>query len=230
MRYYIFLKKLAQRKWAIKKYTNFIRNHSSNLKSVMKINVVYNVLTRKKSMIFKYFVAASFLMFFGLSLSYTEKVHFKSILNKKPQLLVWLGYKTTGFNPEKDTIQELAVIVTDSHLEVIAQSPLFVVNDSTLEETEMQILDFIKQYTQGVPKPYLCGSDRIMRVRFLMQKHMPTLEAYFSTVTLGSFSIREFCRLWNLDFYSRTATHSALEDAHEALAEATYYKERYLYV
>ena len=141
------------------------------------------------------------------------------------QNLVWLGCKTTGYDPQKDTIQEIAIIITDPQLNIIAQSPIFKLVDSSLEQVESHILDFVKQYTQE--KPALFGNDRITRHRALLKKYMPSLEAYFSTMTMNCFSMRQFFMLWGFDVYHRDETHSALEVAYQAIDEVRFYKEIY---
>ncbi len=140
--------------------------------------------------------------------------------------LVWLGCITTGYDPEKDTIQEMTLIITDAQLNMIAQSQIFALNqESFTDQIESQILDFVKQYTSE--KPALLGADRIMRCRAMLKKCMPNLEEYFSTVTINCFSMREFCMFWQLDVYHRNEIHSSLQAAYEAVAEAQFYKEKY---
>lgn len=141
------------------------------------------------------------------------------------QNLVWLGCLATGNNPEIDTIKEIAIVITDPQLNIVAQSPIFELSDSSIEHVESQILDFIKLYTNE--KPFLLGQDRIMRYRAMLKKSMPTLEAYFSTVTMNCFSMREFCMLWQHDIYHRNEINSSLQAAHDAIAEAKFYKEKY---
>ena len=142
------------------------------------------------------------------------------------QNLVWLGCITTGQYPNEDSLKEICVIITDPQLNMIAQSPIFELDqESAIDKIEMAILDFIKHYTHE--KPILLGRDRIIKHRALLKKCMPTLEAYFSTVTMNCFSMREFCMLWQRDVFHRNEIHSSLEAAYDAIAEAKFYKEKY---
>ena len=142
------------------------------------------------------------------------------------QPLVWLGFKTSGYDPESDYIQEIAAIITDINLNILAVHDVI---NMQADEASIQIEElilFIKNNT--VNKPYLCGNDKIGRYRAMLKKQMPAMEALFSTVTINCFGIREFCMLWHLEIYQPGPEASALADAYDALEQAKFYKERYL--
>ncbi len=158
----------------------------------------------------------------GQSSAQSEKLAYPEHTNN----MVWLGCLTTGHNPNDDSLQEIAIIITDPQLNIIAQSPIFELNqESDVDKIELFILDFVKHHTKE--KPALLGQDRIREYRALLKKCMPHLEAYFSTVTMNCFSMRELCMFWQLEVYQRNEIHSSLEAAYEALAEAKFYKEKY---
>jgi oligoribonuclease len=162
-----------------------------------------------------------------LSVSVGERS--ETINQSQTNNLVWLGCGTTGYNPERDSITEIAVIITDSELNILAQSPLFSLKNNSASEVEAQLLSFIKTYTNEYTHelPFLCGPDRIMKIRALLKKQMPGLEAAFSSVTINNFSTREFCILWNLEVFARKTPYNAWHAAYEALAEAAFYKKKY---
>lgn len=137
--------------------------------------------------------------------------------------IVWMGCVATGSNQEIDTIKEITIIITDPQLNFIAQSPLFT-SEST-QTIESSILNFIKQYTGD--KPILAGQDQILRQRAVLKKIMPTLESYFSPITINCFSMREFCMLWNQPIYVQQDMHSSLESAYQAIEEARFYQQSY---
>jgi oligoribonuclease len=158
----------------------------------------------------------------GQSTAQSEKLAYPEHTNN----MVWLGCLTTGDYPNEDSLQEICLIITDPQLNIIAQSPIFELNQgSDIANIELLILDFVKHHTKE--KPTLLGQDRIGKYRALLKKCMPTLESYFSTVTMNCFSIRELSMFWQLDVYQRNEVHSALQSAYEAIAEVKFYKERY---
>ena len=140
--------------------------------------------------------------------------------------LVWLGFKTSGYDPESDYIQEIAAIITDINLNILAVHDVINMQaDEAIAQIE-ELITFIKKHTLN--KPYLCGNDRIARYRAMLKKQMPAMEALFSPVTINCFSIRMFCELWHSEIYQRLNPQSALEDVYDALEQAKFYKERYL--
>lgn len=174
-----------------------------------------------------------------------------------PNALVWIDLEMSGLNTDTDKIIEIATVITDSQLEVIAQGPVLAVHqsdavlnnmdewntrthggsgltqrvrESTLSEAdaERQTLDFIQQYV-GKNKSPLCGSSICQDRRFLA-RGMPQLEAYLHYRNLDVSSIKELVRRWKPEIcagFEKKNTHKALDDILESIAELKYYREHF---
>jgi len=174
--------------------------------------------------------------------------------------LVWLDMEMTGLEPERDRIIEIAMIVTDSLLNVVAESPVVVVHQSdevldamddwnknthgksgliervrasTTNEAaaETLYLDWMAQYVPARSTP-MCGNT-IGQDRRFMARYMPTLEAYFHYRSIDVSTLKELARRWNpevLKGIQKTEAHTALADIRESIAELRYYREHFLKV
>ncbi len=174
--------------------------------------------------------------------------------------LVWLDMEMTGLDPEKERIIEVAVVVTDAQLEVVAEGPVLVVHQSdelldgmdawnkgthgrsglidkvkasTLseEQAEEQLLAFLSQYVPAGKTP-LCGNT-ISQDRRFMFRYMPRLEAFFHYRNLDVSTLKELCRRWKPDVYKgfqKKSKHEALADIYESIDELKYYREHFLKV
>ena len=140
-----------------------------------------------------------------------------------PNNLVWLDMEMTGLNPDTDRIIEVAIVVTDSQLNALADAPVLVVHqhDAALEamddwnkstharsglidkvkastlgeaEVEQKSLDFIAQFVPGQASP-ICGNTICQDRRFLA-RWMPKLEGYFHYRNLDVSVLKELCRRW----------------------------------
>lgn len=172
--------------------------------------------------------------------------------------LVWMDLEMTGLDPEVERIIEIAVIVTDSSLKVLAEGPVVVVKqpealldamdewntthhtDSGLvdrvrregvteKKAEQTILDFIKGYVEPGRSP-LCGNSIAQDRRFLV-KYMPTLEAHLHYRNLDVSTIKELAIRWRPDIYreiKKQNHHRALDDVRESIAELCYYRDHFL--
>ncbi len=174
--------------------------------------------------------------------------------------LVWLDMEMTGLDPERERIIEVAVVVTDANLEVVAEGPVLVVHQSnelldamdnwnqathsksgliekvkasTLTEAaaEAQLLEFLRQYVPAGKSP-LCGNT-ISQDRRFMERYMPELEAFFHYRNLDVSTLKELARRWRPEIYRgfvKQSKHEALADVYESIDELKYYREHFLRV
>ncbi|MBK8384731.1 MAG: oligoribonuclease [Accumulibacter sp.] len=172
--------------------------------------------------------------------------------------LVWLDMEMTGLEPERDRIIELAMIVTDSQLVTIAESPAWVVSQnearldamddwnrktharsglidrvraSVLDEAavERAALSFLQGLVPQAASP-MCGNS-IGQDRRFMVKYMPQLEAWFHYRNLDVSTLKELCRRWRPEVakgFVKKSDHTALADIRESIAELKYYREHFL--
>ena len=172
--------------------------------------------------------------------------------------LVWLDMEMTGLEPERERIIELAIIVTDSHLLTIAESPAWVVHQSedqlaamdnwnkkthgrsglidkvrasTLDEAavEAAALAFIQKYVPKLTSP-MCGNT-IGQDRRFMLRYMPQLESWFHYRNLDVSTLKELCRRWKPEIakgFVKKADHTALVDIRESIEELKYYREHFI--
>ena len=174
------------------------------------------------------------------------------------QNLAWLDMEMTGLNPEHDRIIEVAMIITDSDLNVLAQSEVFVIHQpdniidhmdawntathnrtglvakvktSTLTEAqaEQKLLDFISAWIPEKFSP-MCGNS-IHQDRRFMVRYMPRLEAYFHYRNLDVSTLKELAKRWNPAIakgVTKKGAHQALDDIKESIEEMSYYREHFL--
>ena len=172
--------------------------------------------------------------------------------------LVWLDMEMTGLDPERERIIELAMIVTDSNLVTIAESPVWVVHQSdaqldamddwnknthgksglvgrvrasTLDEAavEAEALAFVQQYVAKGGSP-MCGNS-IGQDRRFMVRYLPQLEAWFHYRNLDVSTLKELCRRWKPEVakgFVKKADHTALAGIRESIAELRYYREHFI--
>ena len=172
--------------------------------------------------------------------------------------LIWLDMEMTGLFPDSDRIIELAAVVTDADLNVIAESPVIVVHQadavldgmdawnkgthgrsgliekvkaSTTNEAEAtsQMLEFLKQHVPEGKSP-MCGNS-ICQDRRFMARYMPELEKYFHYRNLDVSTFKELARRWKPAIYSgfkKASKHEALADIYESIDELKYYREHFL--
>lgn len=168
--------------------------------------------------------------------------------------LVWMDLEMTGLNPETDTILEIATIITDGNLNIIAEGPNIVIHQPdalldgmgewctqhhgqsgltakvraskiTMAEAEQQTLDFIRRYVPERTSP-LCGNSIHQDRRFLVP-YMPELEAWVHYRNIDVSTIKELARRWYPGTRAplKKAEHLALADIRESIAELAFYRK-----
>lgn len=168
--------------------------------------------------------------------------------------LIWIDLEMTGLDPDTDVIIEIATIVTDAELNILAEGPVYAVHqsddilagmdewcttqhgksgltqrvkDSKIDEqqAEQDTLDFLSQWVDQGVSP-MCGNSICQDRRFLY-RYMPKLEAYFHYRNLDVSTLKELAKRWNpgaLEGFKKSATHLALDDIRESIAELQHYR------
>ena len=174
-----------------------------------------------------------------------------------PDVLVWVDLEMTGLDPERDVVIEIATIVTDAQLTVIAEGPVLAIHQddavlgamdewntrqhghsglldrvrqSTMdeEEAERQTLAFLERHAVAGKSP-MCGNS-ICQDRRFMVRHMPRLEAFFHYRNLDVSTVKELARRWRADVYagfSKQGSHRALDDIRDSIAELRHYRDTF---
>ena len=174
--------------------------------------------------------------------------------------LVWLDLEMTGLSPFTDRIIEIAVVVTDPHLTVRVEGPVFAIHQSdaaldgmdkwnqgthgksgltervrqsTIDEAQAQasVIDWLKAYVPKGKSP-MCGNSICQDRRFLA-KDMPLLEDFFHYRNLDVSTLKELAKRWKpaaLDGFKKTQAHTALADIHESIDELIHYRQHLLAV
>jgi oligoribonuclease len=182
----------------------------------------------------------------------------KIIMAQDPANLIWIDMEMSGLNPDTDKVLEVAIVVTDSQLNTVAEAPVLVVHQgdavldamdewnksthgksgliervraSTLTEAdvEAQMTDFLVQYVPPGVSP-MCGNSVHQDRRFLA-RHMPRLEAFFLYRNLDVSTLKELARRWKpsiMTGLTKHGKHEALADIHESIEELKYYREHFL--
>ena len=172
--------------------------------------------------------------------------------------LVWLDMEMTGLDPERERIIELAMIVTDSQLNIVAESPSWALHQSdelldamdawnksthgrsgliervrasTLDEAaaEAAALDFVRQHVPKNASP-LCGNT-VSQDRRFMVRYMPKLEDWFHYRNLDVSTLKELCKRWKPEVakgFAKRSAHTALADIRESIEELQYYRQHFI--
>ncbi len=172
--------------------------------------------------------------------------------------LIWLDMEMTGLDPERDRIIEMAMIVTDNNLEVVAESPVWAVHQSdelleAMDEwnknthgksglidrvrastfveaaVEAAALAFVQAYAPKRTSP-MCGNS-IGQDRRFMVRYLPQLEEWFHYRNLDVSTLKELCRRWKPEVakgFEKESAHTALADIRESIEELKYYREHFI--
>ena len=174
--------------------------------------------------------------------------------------LIWVDLEMTGLDPETDRIIEVAVVVTDANLNVLAEGPVYAIHQSnavlngmdawnkgthgrsglidrvkasniTEAMAEDALIDFLIDYVPRGKSP-MCGNT-ICQDRRFMAKTMPRLEAFFHYRNLDVSTLKELARRWKpelIDGFKKQQKHTALSDIMESIDELKYYREHFIKV
>ncbi|MFG1496794.1 oligoribonuclease [Saccharospirillum sp. HFRX-1] len=174
--------------------------------------------------------------------------------------LIWVDLEMTGLDPDSDRILEIATVVTDKDLNVLAEGPTLVVHqsdalldgmdewctthhgqsgltqrvkDSDLSEAEVeqQTLDFLNEWVEPGASP-LCGNSIWQDRRFLI-RYMPKLDSYCHYRNIDVSTLKELARRWRpdvLDGVHKKGSHRALDDILDSINELRHYRDSFLKV
>ncbi len=174
---------------------------------------------------------------------------------KDPHNLVWIDLEMTGLRPEHDRVIEIATLVTDKQLNVVAEGPELVVHQSDEilagmdewntrqhgnsgltervrssrtgeRDAELRTLEFLRRHVEPGASP-MCGNSICQDRRFLA-RWMPELEQFFHYRNLDVSTLKELARRWApgvADGFSKTSNHRAMDDIRDSVAELAWYRE-----
>ena len=172
-----------------------------------------------------------------------------------PSNLIWIDLEMTGLNTDEDYIIEIATIVTDAHLNTLAEGPVLAIHQGEAvismmddwnttqhggsgliervrksrineSEAEHQTLEFLQQYVPANKSP-MCGNSICQDRRFLYRS-MPALERYFHYRNLDVSTLKELAMRWVPEIakgYRKNSSHLALDDIRDSIDELKYYRE-----
>jgi len=191
-----------------------------------------------------------------LRLEYPEYHYRYIIMAQSADNLVWIDLEMTGLNPDTDYIIEIATVVTNAQLEVLAEGPVIAINQAdgilatmdewntrqhtrsgllervkksttTSAEAEIATLDFLQQYVPANTSP-MCGNSICQDRRFLY-RHMQQLEKYFHYRNLDVSTVKELVKRWTTgkDQFIKNSSHLAMDDIKDSIEELQHYRAKF---
>ncbi|MBW1851653.1 MAG: oligoribonuclease [Deltaproteobacteria bacterium] len=168
--------------------------------------------------------------------------------------LIWIDLEMTGLDLEKHVIVEIASIVTDEQLNIVAEGPEIAINYPenilssiddwsrkhhqssglldrvraslyTCEHAEQETMEFVSQYCKKKQSP-LCGNS-VWQDRLFLLKHMPRLEDFLHYRNIDVSSIKELVKKWypSLPSFKKQKAHLAMDDIRESIEELKFYRQ-----
>lgn len=179
------------------------------------------------------------------------------IRNQGKKGLIWIDLEMTGLDTMTDDIIEIATIVTDEDLNVLAEGPVFAIkvpdqklnamddwntkqhgqsglidrvrrSTVTLEQAEKETIEFLSKWVDEGKSP-MCGNSICQDRRFLARQ-MPQLERFFHYRNLDVSSIKELCYRWRPDILKgveKTGSHLAMDDIRDSIRELKHYRQHF---
>ena len=177
---------------------------------------------------------------------------------QNPLNLAWIDMEMSGLDPDRDRVLEIALVITDKDLEVIAEAPVLVIHQSdavldgmdnwnkgthgksglidkvktsalTEAAAETELLAFLKRYVPARTSP-MCGNSICQDRRFLF-RYLPKLEAYFHYRNLDVSTLKELAARWRpglKEGFQKSNSHTPLADMRESIEEVKYYREHFI--
>ena len=187
-------------------------------------------------------------------------IFYPDLMSYAEDNLIWIDLEMTGLDPDSDRIIEIATLVTDKNLNVLAEGPVLAVHqsdalldgmdewntrqhngsglvarvrDSEVDETEAQrqTIDFLSAYLPAGKSP-MCGNSICQDRRFLA-RYMPELEAFFHYRHIDVSTLKELARRWAPEIatgFNKKSSHLAMDDIRDSLDELAYYRSTLLKV
>jgi len=178
--------------------------------------------------------------------------------NSDPLNLIWIDLEMTGLSPERDRIIEIATVVTDKDLNVIAEGPMIAVHQSdelldgmdewntrqhggsgltervrqslvTEAEAELATIEFLRQWVPAGSSP-MCGNSICQDRRFLAN-YMTDLQRFFHYRNLDVSTLKELVQRWKPELangFKKRGSHLAMDDIHDSIRELEYYREVFI--
>ncbi len=172
-----------------------------------------------------------------------------------PNNLIWIDLEMTGLDTQNDVIIEIATVVTDKDLNILAEGPVLAIHqpeevmqgmdewntrqhggsgltervrnsDISVAEAEARTLEFLRQYVPAKASP-MCGNS-ICQDRRFMARTMPELEAFFHYRNLDVSTLKELARRWMPEVASsfrKQSSHLAMDDVKDSIAELQHYRQ-----